>query len=110
MENTRQNQLRNEVLRDILNWEKDTLGLQEPLYHKYEADTGKSALYWHSQQADDGDWYHDTLPRPEDYETNGDTEEYVKWVSAIVAKIIAEGANTREAVAEKIKEICEVRQ
>lgn len=110
MGNTRQNLLRDEVLSSILDWDKDTMGLQEPMYRKYEAETGKSALYWYSQKECDGDFYHDTLPRPDDYETNGDTDEYVKWATAIVEKIVADGAETPEDVANIIKAECEVRQ
>ena len=113
MKNARLKQVRDEVVNDILDWNKDVLGLQEPLYRKYEVETGKSPVYWQSEKkattGEDLCW-HDTLPRDEEYTSNGDTEEYVKWVTAIVAKAIAEGAKTPEEIAKRIKEDCEVRR
>ena len=108
-----QKRMRDEVLLDIYDWDKDILGLQTPTERKYEHETGKSCVFWQSEgkvsKGEDLDW-HDTLPRAEDYITDGNTEEYERWVSMLVDRVVAEGANTREAVAEKIKEICEVRQ
>lgn len=86
-------------------WNDITLLVEQ----KYETKTGKSCVNWQSVDGQDCD-LHDTLPRKEDYTTSGYTKGFENWVVDLIVKIVTEGADTREAVAKKIKEECKVRQ
>lgn len=77
----------------------------------YEHVTGKSCMYWYDPNAHDGDWYRDTLPRSENYQTNGYTEVFGKWATDLIAKAVVEkGLDTQEKVANFIRKECPVVQ
>ena len=77
----------------------------------YEHETGKSCVNWHDPDNDDGDWYHDTLPRSENYESNGYTKEFEEWAIDIIVKaVVEEGHNTQKKVADFIRKACPVVQ
>ena len=79
------------------------------LEQSYEHNTGKSCVNWHDPDNDDGDWNHDTLPRTENYETNGYTEDFKKWTIDIIVKaVVEEGNNTQKKVANFIRKRCPI--
>ncbi len=81
------------------------------LEQAYEHKTGKSCVNWYDPDNDDGDWCHDTLPRPENYASNGYTEEFEKWtIDFIVKAVVEEGRNTQKKVANFIRKECPVVQ
>lgn len=75
----------------------------QELEKQYEKATGKSCVYWMSESNNDGDCFHDTLPRDEDYTTNGYTESFNEYAKKRIADAVAHGAKTLVAVATLIK-------
>lgn len=85
------------------------LDVQGNLEDTYEEEVGKSCVYWYSPSNFDGDVCHDTLPRDEDYETNGYTDKFYNWAADKIVQAVAEaGCETRKEVADYIKKICPV--
>ena len=83
------------------------LDIQSNLEDTYEELTGKSCVRW-TDGGTSGNW-RDTLPRCEDYTTNGYTDEFNDWAADKIAKAVAEaGCETHEEVAQYIKKICPV--
>ncbi len=75
----------------------------QELEKQYEKATGKSCVYWMSESNNDGDCFHDTLPRDEEYTTNGYTEAFNEYAKKRIADAVTIGAKTLVAVAKIIK-------
>jgi len=72
----------------------DTNSEASGLEEKYEKETGKSCVWW----VEDEGACVCTLPRTEDYASNGFTDEFVGWVNGKVVDAYMNGAKTVQAV------------
>lgn len=108
----KQKVLCDEVWGSVQSWVGDyqeELEVQSNLEGTYEKETGKSCVYWESLGSSDGDVWHDTLPRLEDYTTNGYTYEFNDWASGKIAKVVVENnCKTRKEAADAIRKLCPV--
>jgi len=92
---------------NVWDWDKeegldDSEKFSAELGNQYEAETGRSSVWW-TNEGDESNW-RDTLPRDDDYHTDGDTDEYYEYVKKRIAEVVANGANTLCKIATAIKE------
>lgn len=91
----------------IVDWSKEAAGMYAEdcfslhLATQYEKDTGKSSLWW-TKEGDVDNW-RDTLPRDEDFHTNGDTDEYYEYAKKRIAEIVGDGAKSIREIATAIR-------
>ena len=73
---------------DAFAWAEDwDLTPPDGIEEKYEEKTGKSCVYWGIP----GTPYppcEDDLPRPEGYETNGYTNEFIEWLTDTIFRAV----------------------
>ena len=67
----------------------------------YEKETGKSCVWW-TNEGDDSHW-RDTLPRDEDYHTNGFTDEFAEWMDKKVIEEYLKGKTTLKKIIAAFK-------
>lgn len=74
--------------------------------YTYEYETDKSCVNWRDAE----DWgLRDTLPRSEEYMTEGYTQEFENWAIDIIVKAVVEaGCKTQLEVADYIRKRCPV--
>jgi len=65
------------------------------IIREYERQTGESCVYWHSK--DDAGNY-TTLPRPYNYETEGYSDSFWKWLGVLEHEAFNAGATTTKDV------------
>lgn len=103
----KQKELCETVWLSVVDWIKvvpEGCDISRNLEQAYERNVGKSCVNWLYPDNGDGDVCHDTLPRPADYDTNGYTEEFEKWITDIIAKAVVEGGcDTQKKVADFIR-------
>ena len=76
--------------------------ITEDMETVYEKSKHKSCVYWNSPK--DGITRSTDLPRSEDYDTEGWTDEFEDWGMSMVNKAIENGCNDVESVKNWIKE------
>lgn len=83
------------------NWD---LPVPEGIEEAYERETGKSCVYWRSESDPNrcGDPSDETLPRSEDFETNGYTEGFYGWYEAKVVECVRSGTTDPEEIWKRI--------
>ena len=91
---------------NVWDWNKedgldDSEKFSAELGNQYEAETGRSCVWW-TNEGDEINW-RDTLPRDDDFHTNGDTEYYYGYAKKRIAEVVSGGANTLCKIADAIK-------
>lgn len=79
-----------------------TSEISHRLEDNYEAETGRSCVRWRDKE----DWgLRETLPRSADYTTEGYTDDFFKWATERIARVVAAGANSVDEIAVKIMDM-----
>ena len=103
----KQKELCETVWVSVSDWCKELLpgcDISENMEMSYERETGKSCVNWRDSET----WAcKTTLPRSEDYTTEGFTDEFEKWATDIIVKAVVEaGCETQLEVADYIRKRC----